>query len=217
MGILSTVWFWLVIISLIIFIIAVWQFETKGQLNTNNATTPAWIWVLFGLSIFLLILAFILFIVWYRKQPVCKRTILPGIMTDPCTGCPVDVEYSIVPKCPPPNPCAPKCPTPCETPCPPPPCETACPKPCETACPPKCPPKPCETFTLGEAGACPLPVRKMCPPATRAVMAEPITTAVVVGPQTYATAEIAPVQPVRNVQSSQLPPAAYGRMVDISG
>lgn len=122
MGYLNTVWFWMLILSIIVFIIAVYFFETNGQLSRNSDNTSWGIWVLFGLAVFLLIGAFVFFIIWYRRE----QRLLACCTPDPC------------------DPCAPVCePEPvCEPACPPPPCEPVCPPKCPPpVCPPKCPPR----------------------------------------------------------------------------
>lgn len=53
-------WFWILILSIIGFIISLSTFESMGQTATNNQT-PIWIWVIFGISILFWILALILY------------------------------------------------------------------------------------------------------------------------------------------------------------
>jgi len=60
---ITTIWFWLLILSIIGFIIGLIGFETSGETTGNNTTTPAWIWVILILSLIFFIIAFILYIV----------------------------------------------------------------------------------------------------------------------------------------------------------
>ena len=57
------VWFWLLILSIIGFIISFILFERYGQTNTGNTSTPGWIWVIFILSIIFWIVALVLYII----------------------------------------------------------------------------------------------------------------------------------------------------------
>jgi hypothetical protein len=54
------VWFWILILSIIGFIVALATFESMGQTTTGNST-PIWIWVIFGLSILFWIVALVLY------------------------------------------------------------------------------------------------------------------------------------------------------------
>lgn len=56
-------WFWLLILSIIGFIISFVGFERYGQTNTGNTSTPAWIWIVFILSFIFWIVALILYAV----------------------------------------------------------------------------------------------------------------------------------------------------------
>jgi hypothetical protein len=56
-------WFWLLILSIIGFIIAFILFERYGQTNTGNTSTPGWIWVIFILAIIFWIVALVLYII----------------------------------------------------------------------------------------------------------------------------------------------------------
>ena len=56
-------WFWLLILSIIGFIISFILFEQYGQTNTGNTSTPGWIWIIFIVSFILWIIALILYIV----------------------------------------------------------------------------------------------------------------------------------------------------------
>lgn len=59
----TKIWFWLLIFSLIGFILTAIFFETMGQTSPNNNTTPVWIWVIFILSVVFLIIALILYVI----------------------------------------------------------------------------------------------------------------------------------------------------------
>lgn len=138
MNVLTTAWFWVLILSIIFFIIAVIMFQRYGQVNTNATSTPGWVWALFALAFILLLIAFILFIMYIRKEPKCTPTILPGHVIDPCTGCPTNVEYYV-----------PIVPNPCD--------------PCKPACPPACPPPPCAPAPCMVTPPCPQPVMVSAP------------------------------------------------------
>jgi hypothetical protein len=54
------VWFWILILCIIGFIISLSTFESMGQ-TTTGTQTPMWIWVIFGISILLWIVALVLY------------------------------------------------------------------------------------------------------------------------------------------------------------
>lgn len=54
------VWFWILILCIIGFIVSLSLFESMGQTATGSST-PIWIWVLFGISILLWIVALVLY------------------------------------------------------------------------------------------------------------------------------------------------------------
>jgi len=54
-------WFWLLILSIIGFIISFVLFERYGETNTGNASTPGWIWIVFILSFIFWIIALVLY------------------------------------------------------------------------------------------------------------------------------------------------------------
>jgi hypothetical protein len=56
-------WFWLLILSIIGFIIAFVLFEMYGQTTTGNTSTPGWIWIIFILSLLFWVIALILYAV----------------------------------------------------------------------------------------------------------------------------------------------------------
>ena len=65
------IWFWLLILSIIGFIISFVLFERYGQTNTDNTSTSVWIWVILGLSFLFWIIALVLYaidIAAYHKR-----------------------------------------------------------------------------------------------------------------------------------------------------
>jgi hypothetical protein len=56
-------WFWLLIISIIGFILTFIFFEVWGGSNTGNANIPMWLWILFIVFFVIFIIAFILYAV----------------------------------------------------------------------------------------------------------------------------------------------------------
>lgn len=59
----TKIWFWLLVLSIIGFILSVIFFEIMGEASGGNNSTPVWIWIIFILSIIFLIVAFILYII----------------------------------------------------------------------------------------------------------------------------------------------------------
>lgn len=59
---LIKVWFWLLILSIIGFIISLFLFERFGQTNTRDSSTEWWIWVILILSVVIWTIALILYI-----------------------------------------------------------------------------------------------------------------------------------------------------------
>ncbi|CAH6419979.1 Hypothetical protein HVR_LOCUS1036 [uncultured virus] len=72
----TKVWFWLLILSIIGFIISLVLYERYGQTNTGNSSTPGWIWVIFILSIIFWIVALVLYIVdvaaYHRRMEIAE-------------------------------------------------------------------------------------------------------------------------------------------------
>ena len=65
------IWFWLLILSIIGFIISFVLFERYGQTNTDSTSTSVWIWVILGLSFLFWIIALVLYaidIAAYHKR-----------------------------------------------------------------------------------------------------------------------------------------------------
>lgn len=121
-------WFWLLMLSIVGFIIAFIMFETTAPDANGDLNPNVWTWVIFAVAAVFLIVAFILYAVdlaaykrWYEIAEACGELPPPKIKAK--IVCP--------PKCPPP---------PCPQPCPPPPCPKPCPPPEPAPCPqPPCP------------------------------------------------------------------------------
>lgn len=68
---LVKIWFWLLLLSIIGFIISLVMFEAYGQTNTDDPTTQPWIWVMFAVSFAFWVIALILYIIdviAYKKR-----------------------------------------------------------------------------------------------------------------------------------------------------
>lgn len=62
------VWFWVLIISIILFIVSFAMFETYGQTPINgNSETPTWVWVMFGIAFLFWIAALVLYAIDYSS------------------------------------------------------------------------------------------------------------------------------------------------------
>lgn len=59
---LTKIWFWLLILSIIGFITSFVAFETTSQSNDTPRSRPAWVWVLFIISIAFFLVSFFLYI-----------------------------------------------------------------------------------------------------------------------------------------------------------
>jgi hypothetical protein len=72
----TKIWFWLLILSIIGFILSFIFFESMGQTTAGNTSTPAWIWVIFVLSIIFFVVAFILYAVdvaaYHRRMEIAE-------------------------------------------------------------------------------------------------------------------------------------------------
>ena len=56
-------WFWLLLISIVLFIASMILFESMGSTNTNNsASSNYWIYALMGVSLVILIISFVLYV-----------------------------------------------------------------------------------------------------------------------------------------------------------
>ena len=60
---LSTAWFWSLILSIILLMICFILVQALSDVNNGKIEVPWWTWILFGLSIFLWILALILYFI----------------------------------------------------------------------------------------------------------------------------------------------------------
>lgn len=70
------VWFWLLILSIIGFIIAFITFESSGQGLSNNTSTPAWVWIILIISFVFLIASFVLYVLdlsaYHRRVEIAE-------------------------------------------------------------------------------------------------------------------------------------------------
>ena len=100
MSIWTSWWFWILVLSIIGFIVAFSSYESLGNTwNPDpNATVPMWIWVVFGVSLALFILAAFLYLWAARREykehlcnlaagkvPYKEEEVVCG---DPCNGSP---------------------------------------------------------------------------------------------------------------------------------
>lgn len=70
---LMKLWFWLLILSILGILIALISFEAVGQTNSQNTSTPIWIWVVFGLGFLFWVIALILYaldVAAYNKKMI---------------------------------------------------------------------------------------------------------------------------------------------------
>jgi len=109
----SKIWFWLLILSIIGFILSFVFFETMGETATGNTSTPSWIWIIFILSVVLFIIAFILYSIDMNKYYCCLETAKASgeLPSCPETKCPCPEMKCPEPKKPCPQPKKP-CPQP---------------------------------------------------------------------------------------------------------
>lgn len=72
----TKIWFWLLILSIIGFVLTFIFFETMGQTSSGNNSTPGWIWIIFILSIIFFIVAFILYAIdlsaYHRRMEIAE-------------------------------------------------------------------------------------------------------------------------------------------------
>jgi hypothetical protein len=146
------VWFWVLIISIILFIVSFAMFETYGQTPINgNSETPIWVWVMFAIAFVFWIAALVLYAIDYSsykrklaiaeacgellppppkpkmecpKKKCTERRVTEVVVTKPCA-----TEIVTTTK-----PCDKPQPKPCDTPQPK-PCDTPHPKPCDIVAP----------------------------------------------------------------------------------
>lgn len=111
---LTKVWFWLLLISIVLFLLAFGFFEGFGQTNTDETETPVWIWVLFGIAFFFWLAAAILYGMEYAayKKAVACGLIDPPVKTE-TYDCPCDTTDTCVTV---PNAPVPQVPSPCQSP-----------------------------------------------------------------------------------------------------
>lgn len=72
----TSVWFWLLILSIIAFIVAFVIFETSGETNTSSSTTNPWVWILIAVGFALWIIALIIFVVSMANYHKCREIAL---------------------------------------------------------------------------------------------------------------------------------------------
>lgn len=72
----TKIWFWLLILSIIGFVLTFIFYETMGQTTSGNNSTPGWIWIIFILSIIFFIVAFILYAIdlaaYHRRMEIAE-------------------------------------------------------------------------------------------------------------------------------------------------
>ena len=61
-------WFWLLIMSIVGYLVAFAMYETFGQTNTAESVTPVWIWVILGVAFLFSIAALVLYIIDYNAE-----------------------------------------------------------------------------------------------------------------------------------------------------
>lgn len=69
----TSVWFWLLILSIIVFIVAFILFETTGETNTSSNSTSPWVWILIAIGFLLWVIALILFAVAMSNYHKCRE------------------------------------------------------------------------------------------------------------------------------------------------
>lgn len=72
----SKIWFWLLILSIIGFILALVLYERYGQTRTGASTTPGWIWIIFVISFIFWLVALVLYVVdvaaYHRRMEIAE-------------------------------------------------------------------------------------------------------------------------------------------------
>jgi len=109
MNFLTRPWFWILIIVIILFIAVEVIINQKEEevLNINNLNNHPWVWFVFLTAIFLLIIAFFLYLVdLNREYRQCMKEQEESCQ-DECyqqvqsySGCPMKQEYATKPGCP---------------------------------------------------------------------------------------------------------------------
>lgn len=72
----TSVWFWLLVLSIIAFIVAFILFETTGETNTDSTTTNPWVWILIAVGFALWIIALVIFAVSMANWHKCREIAL---------------------------------------------------------------------------------------------------------------------------------------------
>ena len=94
MNIFNKLWFWLLVLSIIGFIVTFILFETI----TETSAYPPWIWIIFGISISVVLVAFILYIVNITESNKKKEIALAcGKTSKPAKALPI--RYVTCPTC----------------------------------------------------------------------------------------------------------------------
>lgn len=101
----TKVWFWLLLLSILGFIITFILFETMGLTVTGEETASAWIWIVFIVSVILVIIAFILYSIdmneYYRQLEIAEAC---GLLPPPCPKkkieCPLKCTETKLVECP---------------------------------------------------------------------------------------------------------------------
>lgn len=90
MNIFTRVWLWLLIISIIFFIVFIIYFEMSAYKNTSDGkiSIPFWVWVLFGLAVLFLLIAIILYIIdWNTYRENIENAKACGTYVEPKREC----------------------------------------------------------------------------------------------------------------------------------
>ena len=95
---LTEVWFWLLIISIIGFIISFVLFETKNRTINGQTSIPVWIWVIYFVSIGLFAAALIIFCYRIYRHQVHNRGVRYGVIpSEPLVPVPIEQVVEEVP------------------------------------------------------------------------------------------------------------------------
>lgn len=81
----GTVWFWLLILSIVLFVIAFVLFETTGETNTDAESTSIWVWILLGVGLIVWTIALIWFAISQMNYHKCREQAIAcgDIVPDP--------------------------------------------------------------------------------------------------------------------------------------
>lgn len=84
MNVLKKAWFWLLLISIVAFIVGFILFETQGQTSSGKIVTPWWVWMVFGVALGLFIIALIMYLfdvaAYHRQREIaiaCGEWVFP--------------------------------------------------------------------------------------------------------------------------------------------